>query len=356
MDHNHDGQGGATGDNRKIAYMQLAQLHGGEILRDHLRNLAERVQVPFTNCFPIVVFNPLGWTRDDLVKTHLTLYGPVSPADIGPFKKGLRLLDAAGKSVPFHVAEYSENISRALELVFVARGVPSLGYTTYYLTAAEQPDVFPTAATVQLDDEKDRREPRRSLGTNTVENSFYRLSVDRATGRATLFDKALNRDVCRGMEIAALEERGGNYIGIEPPSGRSIFSLVDSVVVEETNAVRAVVRIHVRIADIPLTQRLTLYHDLKRLDIENTVEWKTPRLLRIHQLFPLTAPDAAIHYGVPFGANAATNILPNAGTHASDEIPLEDWKRSRHVHDWIHAGAADWGLTIASNKSAWAKT
>jgi alpha-mannosidase len=349
MDHNHDGQGGAIGDNRKIGYMQLALLHGGEILRDSLRNLAERVQIPFTNSFPIVVFNPLGWTRDDLVKTHLTLYGPVSPADIAPFKKGMRLLDDAGHPVPFHLAEYSENISRALELVFVARGVPSLGYKTYYLTATETPEVFPPAATVNLDDDKDRREPRRPLGTNTIENSFYRLSVDRTTGRATLWDKALNRDVCRGMEIAALEERGGNYIGIEPPSGRSIFSLVDSVVVEETNAVRAVVRIASRIGDIPITQRLTLYQDLKRLDIENTIEWKTPRFIRVHQLFPLTQPNASIRYGVPFGANASDNIIPNAGTHASDEIPNEDWKRSRHIHDWLHAGAADWGLTIASD-------
>lgn len=349
MDHNHDGQGGAIGDGRKIGYMQLALLHGGEILRDMLRNIAERVQAPIAHSFPVVVFNPLGWSRDDLVKTHLTLYGEVSPGDIGAFKRGMRLLDEAGREVPFYVEQYSENISRALELVFVARGVPSLGYKTYYLVAAERPEELPKTAAVELDDEKDRREPRRPLGNDTLDSALYRLTVDRATGRVTLFDKELKREVCRDMEVVAVEERGGNYIGVEPPSGRTIFCTVDGVTVEENNAVRAVVRITGRIADIPIAQRLTLYRALRRLDVENTVDWRTPRLVRLQQLFPLAQPGAAIRYGVPFGANASDNILPNAGTHASDEIPNESWRRSRHIHDWIHAGTAEWGLTIASD-------
>jgi hypothetical protein len=349
MDHNHNGQGGAIGDNRKIEYMQLAVIHGGEILRDRLRNIAERVQVPIPDSFPIVVFNPLGWDRDDVVRAHVTLYGKVGPADLGAFRKGMRLLDEAGNPVPFHLAEWSENISRAVQLVFAARGVPSLGYKTYYLVAAEKPEVFPPAATVTLDSDHDRREPRRPLGSDVLDNAFYRLAVDRATGRVTLFDKALSRDVCRNMEIVATEERGGNYIGVEPLSGRTIFSVVDRVAVEENNPVRAVVRIDSRIADIPITQRLTLYQGLKQLDVENTVEWKTPRFVRVEQWFPLTQPNVAIHYGIPFGENASDNIMPKTGPHASDEIRFDSWKNARLIHDWIHTGTADWGLTIASD-------
>jgi len=173
--------------------------------------------------------------------------------------------------------------------------------------------------------------------------------VDRATGRVTLFDKALSRDVCRDMEIVATEERGGNYIGIEPPSGRTIWSLVDSVVVEENNPVSAVIRVTSRIADIPITQRLTLYRDAKRLDLENTVEWKTPRFLRVEQLFPLAQSNAAIHYGVPFGASSPENLMPKTGPRAGDEIKPESWRNSRLIHHWLHAGSAEWGLTIAAD-------
>jgi hypothetical protein len=349
MDHNHDGQGGRRGDNRKIEYMQLSILRGGEILRDSLRNIAEHVQAPITNSVAIVVFNPMGWMRDDMVKAHLTVYGDPAPANIGPFRKGVRLLDEQGRSIPFQVEEYSENISRAMELVFVARGVPSLGYKTYYLVAADKPDEFPPAATVTLDDDKDKLEPRRAADADILENSFYRVNVDRATGRVILFDKDLKSDVCRDMEVVANEERGGNYIGIEPLSGRTLLASVDKVAVEENSPVRAVIRIESRIADIRITQRLILPKTLKRLEIENTVEWKTPRFVRVEQLFPLTQANAALHYGIPFGACATDDIMPNTGPRAGDEIKPDSWHNSRIVHDWIHAGTADWGLNIATD-------
>lgn len=345
-DHNQDGQGGTAGDVRKIEHQQMAVVQGGQILRQMLGNIAERVEIPHKDSFALVVFNPLGWSRDDVVQTRLAIYGDPDPGLIAAFRKGMRLLDEAGRSVSFHVEQYRENISRTMDLVFVARGVPSLGYKTYYMVAAT-PDEFPPAAAVTLDDDRDRREPRRPLGVDTLDNAFYRLSVDRATGRARLFDKALQRDVCAEMEVAALEERGGNYIGIEPPTGRTLFSLVEGVTVEENNAVRAVVRLDLRIADIAIAQRLTLYHGLKRLDIENTVDWRSPRFVRIRQMFPLAEPNAAIHYGIPFGANAAENIVPHTGPHFGDEITTESWRQCRFIQGWIHAGTADGGLTVA---------
>jgi len=350
MDHNHDGQGGMTGDDRKRGYMDLARLHGDEILRDMLRNISERVQIPVAKSFPIVVFNPLGWTRTDVVQAHLTLYGDVSPADIADYKKGLRLVDESGISVPFYVQEYSENISRALKLIFVATGVPSLGYKTYYLVASEQPEALTAAASLKLDSDKDRAESRRAFGSDVVENELVRVTVDRATGRVSMFDKALNRDVCSDMEIVAVEERGGNYIGIEPLSGRTIPNSVNSVELEENNPIRTVVKIEGQIADIPIVQRVTVYRGLNRVDIENTIEWRGPRLVRLQQLFPLQDQNAAIHYGVPFGANAFDNIMPKSGPRAGDEIKPDSWRQVRHIHDWVHAGTAEWGITIAASQ------
>lgn len=349
MDHNHDGQGGTIGDDRKIGYSQLAILRGGEILRDSLRNLAERVEIPIPKSFPIVVFNPLGWRRSDLVKAHVTLYGAVAPSDIAEYKKGLRLVDEKGQAAPFHLEQYSENISRALELVFIAQDVPSLGYKTYYLTPAERPEALAKTAEVKLDRDNDVREPRRPLGADVVENEFYRVTVDRATGRVTAFDKALGRDVCRDMEIVAVEERGGNYVSVEPPSGRAIFNSINRVELEENNAVRAVIKLTGQIADIPIIQRLILYRGLKRLDLENTLTWNGPRFVRLQQLFPLPQPGAQIFYGVPFGATAADNLIPGSGPHLQDETKPEAWRQSRQIQEWISAGPSDWGLTIATD-------
>jgi len=348
MDHNHDGQGGKIGDDRKIEYSQLSLIRGGEILRDMLRNIAERVEVPFSSSHPIVVFNPLSWQRDDVVRSHVTLYGPVAPRELDDYRKGMRLVDDKGQSIPFHIEEYSENISRALELVFQARRVPALGYRTYYLVPAERPDTFPASARVTLDDESDRREPRRPMGADVMENDFYRVSVDKPTGRVTIFDKELHRDVVRDAEIVAAEERGGNYIGIEPLSGRNIPMSVDRVVLEESNSVRTALKVSGRIADIPITQRWMLYAGARRVDVENTLGWKTARFVRVQQLFPYPQPGAEIHYGVPFGANAATNVMPGTGPDLPDEIKRDSWLAARHIQDWIFAGTSESGLTIAT--------
>ena len=41
--------------------------------------------------------------------------------------------------------------------------------------------------------------------------------------------------------------------------------------------------------------------------------------------------------------------MPSSGPRARDEITTESWQRSRHIQDWIHAGSAEWGLTLASD-------
>src|SRR5262249_28530724 len=93
---------------------------------------------------------------------------------------------------------------------------------------------------------------------------------------------------------------------------------------------------------------LILYRGLKRLDLENSVEWKGPRYIWLEQLFPLS-PGARIHYGVPFGANAAQNPMPGAGPHARDEIQKEAWEKYRDIQDWISAGTSEWGFTVAAD-------
>jgi alpha-mannosidase len=334
-DHNHDGQGGWEGDERKRSYSELSILRGGEILRDSLRNIAERVKVPIKPSFPLVVFNPMGWKRDDVVNAHVTIYGDVVPGRIADYRKGMRLVDETGKSIPFRVEQYSENMSRALKIVFVAQDVPSLGYKTFYLTPSETADTFPNTATVSLDDVNDSKEPRRPLGFDEVENDYYKVSIDRATGRVTLFDKSLQRNVFQNMEIVGNEERGGNYIGIEPLSGRTFQASVDSIKVEENNDVRTVISIKQTLIDMPVVQRLTLYKALKRLDIENTIEWTQPRLVRMEQLFPYASHSARIQYGVPYGVNAADNLIPGSGPHLRDEITKESWLQSRHIQNWL---------------------
>jgi alpha-mannosidase len=349
MDHNNDGQGGEIGDDRKVGYAQEALLSAGQILRDSLRNIAERVQHPFPASTPIVVFNPLSWRRDDLVKTHATLYGDVEPEAIEDYKKAMRLVDEKGTSIPFQVEQYSEWSSRALELVFIARGVPSLGYKTYYLVPADRPDAFPNACEVKLESDEVVNRTTHAMGSDVVENEYYRVAIDRATGRLEIFDKELSRTVEKNVEIAAAEERGGDDLSVVVPTGRTIVHVINSVELEENGPVRTVMRIAGELAGMRLIQRVALYRGLKKIDLENSLDWTPGRSMNVEQVFPLPRPSGEVRWGIPFGTATAADMMPNAGPQASDEMPRDVWSKWRQVQDWVFAGSKEWGYTVASD-------
>jgi alpha-mannosidase len=349
MDHNNDGQGGEAGDERKLGYAHGVSLRAGQILRDSLRNIAERVQHPFPRSMPVVVFNPLGWTRDDIVKTHVTLFGDIESNDIADYKKGMRLLDEQGKSIPFQVEEFSEWFSRAIDLVFIARGVPSLGYKTYYLVPADKPDVFPYASQTQMESDNDLNRSTHVMGSDVLENEFYRVGVDRATGRVAIWDKEMNRMVANDIEIAASEERGGDDLSIIPPTGRTIVNVINGVELDETGPVQTVMRITGDVGGIPIVQRVTLYQGLKRVDLEDRVDWRPGRSMNIEQVFPLQQPNVEVRNGTPFGSVAAEDMMPNAGPRNGDEVPKDVWRRWRQIQDWVFAGTREWGFTVSAD-------
>jgi len=349
MDHNNFGQGGDVGDVRKLAYAVEVTQRSGEILRNMLRNIAERVRSPFARSTSIVVFNPLNWKRDDVVKTHVSVYGDVGPGEIDDYRKAMRLVDEAGMSVPFQVEQSYGTVSRAFEIVFVARDVSSLGYRTYFLTPAEQVESLPDVCALKLDN-PDPAKPKRIFGTDDLESEYYRVTVDRATGRITIFDKEWGRIAVKDMEIVATEMRGGDSLSKEPKSGRILANTVSRVDVEENNPVRMVVRIDGDLAGVAITQKLFLHRGVKRIDLENTVDWKQNKFMKIEQLFPYDDPQAQIRYGIPFGSAAGSDILPNSGPHAGDEVSRDEWKLWRQIQDWIFAGTAQGGITVAADR------
>jgi alpha-mannosidase len=353
LDHNNDGQGGKIGDERKLGYAQEAALGAGQILRDSLRNIAERVQQPLPRSAPIVVFNPLSWTRDDLVEAHVTLFGEVATNDNEDFEKGMRLIDASGASVPFQVEHYADGSSRSLDLTFIARGVPSVGYKTYYLVPTKNADTYSNACEVKLDTDNDvKRQPDDAMGSDVLENEYYRVSVERATGRIEVFDKDLNQIVSKGIEIAASEERGGDDQNIILPSGRTIINVIDSVELEENSPVRAVLRIDGNVGGTPIAQRLTLYRGIKKIDLDNTIDWKPGRSMNIEQVFPIVQQGAEITNGIPYGTASAADMMTKAGPSRDDEVATNIWKGWRQIQDWAFAGNNDWGFTISADHNS----
>ena len=140
------------------------KLRVNAVLEQSLSQLADKIHVPAT---AFVVFNPLSWTRSDLVETDLDA--------------GDSIVEYPGKTpVPLEVITKHGGYNRVR---FLAREVPSLGYRCYQVLEPQQH--APALA-------GESPEP----ATNVLENAYYRIEVDPPAGAIrSVFDKQINRDI-----------------------------------------------------------------------------------------------------------------------------------------------------------------
>jgi alpha-mannosidase len=112
------------------------------------------------------VFNSLSWQRD-----------AVGEADLFDHAKLKDL--ATGENVPFEVLWAKQGF---LHVRFLAKDLPAVGYKCYAISYHETDPVAPPAPELKHD--------------TVVENSFYRITLDPASGAAaSIFDKELNREI-----------------------------------------------------------------------------------------------------------------------------------------------------------------
>ena len=147
----------------KDSYAIQADSAADHILRSGMANLANSVASGPSN---LVVFNMLNWSRSGLVE-----------ADV---QNGQEIVDrTTGQVVLSDIVRQGRNVSR---MRFLAQDIPAVGYKVYQMRAAEgtKPGEVPTVPS----------------GTTTMENSYYRIDLDSATGSVqNIYDKKLQRSL-----------------------------------------------------------------------------------------------------------------------------------------------------------------
>ena len=133
----------------------------------------------------LMIFNSLSWQRSRLVELDLNHDTIVT--------------EYPGKTpVPFEVLSEGPGYRH---MRFLATDVPAMGFKCYSLQEhkEESEDIAPA-------------KERQAVMTDTIENSFYRLQVDAATGALkSIFDKQLNRE----LVDAASPYRFNQYVYVE---------------------------------------------------------------------------------------------------------------------------------------------
>ncbi len=286
------------------------QIQGG------LAALARRVDTKAIAGKPLLVFNPLSWTRSDFLSVHLD----------GEWKDGARVLDAAGRELP---AEVAADPSGRLALSFVAEAVPGLGWRSYYIQ--------PGRATINP--------AGLSADGRTLENERHRLTVDAATGDiVSLVDKTTARDfVAPGRQLNRLElweDRPENWDAWNIGYTGRMWSLgkADSVAEARRTPVRATILVkksflgytkerYSPTEDFPsssFTQEITLYHNLDRIDIHVTADWWEDHLL-LKAAFPVSVSADTASYEIPFAAIRRSTRKVTLAEKAKFEVPALRW-------------------------------
>jgi len=276
----------------------------------------------------LVVFNDLTWPRTDAVRARITVTEP------GVFD--LHVRNAAGQVLPRQleqVERYGDGGIKQAEILFVAENVPALGYEVYEVGPG--PAEAPPTALAWTGDVRYgiQHEPHQA----TLENEFYRLTLDNWTGAITsLWDKRLEWEVidpARPIGNTLTKEpdqgdlweingscKGGATVPTHRPfpfpqpweadfshrHGGNGLTVPGSVCVQ-----------HRVVSPFGQSQRenvVRLYHRIPRIEFEtrltNQDEW-----VRYRVAFPTTIREGQITHEIPFGA------IPRG----EGEFPAQNW-------------------------------
>ncbi|HEY3418175.1 MAG TPA: glycoside hydrolase family 38 C-terminal domain-containing protein, partial [Armatimonadota bacterium] len=283
-----------------IYSFELSRRIAEEAVQTRLQALIARIDTRGPG-IPLVVVNTLGWTRMDAVIATVGFSDP----DI----RGVTLIGPAGQAVPCQIVDAVRNGDGGLlqaTVSFVAQEIPALGYTCYR--------IVPSGETTPVSAPED---------TSALENEFYRLEVDRATGSITaLIVKDGNWNAVSGpANVVAMETDHGDFWELyrpldgasriamterhlPPPPGAATFSSEQR---EAPGAVKSGPVLTEFTVSHPLGERgrfqtaIRLYAGLRRIDIRTKILSQNS-FVRYRALFPSTISGGTNMQEIPFGA------------------------------------------------------
>jgi len=312
----------------KESLISRAHFISREVIRAALGEIARAIhhQNPGR---PIVVFNPLSWEREEVVSVPL--------ADT--HGQGFTITDSSGKPVRCQT-------SLPGRVLHFKAMVPASGYNTYYL--AEQP---------ALTRGESGLEPGRATSTSgqvadgplQIENEFYRLEIDQATGFVKcILDKELDRELLSDCGPMMLEiglqhpDQPAALRDEEAPHFERADSSVEDVAAEMGPVMeRAVIRGRTVTGDgvIRWSRTLSLYAGIKKIAIESSFDWDEGTSALILEAFPFRVQQPRFTYEVPYG------VMPS-GNELSDLTPVQKWVA-------LYDAASGTGVAVASDWMRW---
>ncbi len=242
---------------------------------------------------PFVVFNPHAWPIHAPVEVE---FGRVRPEDV--------LLGSSSQTVQSQAVQPLASVSGPRERLAFIADLPPFGYETYRLVPGEDVETPPPMAA-------DRK---------SMENRFFRMEIDPATGWITsLYDKRLQFEWIRrpAARPFVLEDRSDTWShGVTRYDTVEGEFTAESVRLVEHGPVKSVIRVDSVYRSSRVTQDFAMYADLDYIEVEVKVDWHE-RFTLLKLDFPINVYFSTATFEIPYG------VIERAAN--GNEVPAHNW-------------------------------
>jgi alpha-mannosidase len=285
-----------------------------EITAASLVNVQEQINTEARHASgtPVVVWNPLGWTRTGDITVTLQSPSPLIKSYV--WSSG----DKVGETQPVHVV--SNNAQTGVMTVSMPGvSVPGLGYTVLHLFPAGNPPAG---------------EKLGAADKFTLENDKVRVSIDPQSGCVThLVEKKTGFDVLAsgscGNQLQFFKDTPKQYDAwnVDPgtlDAAPQTIEKADSVeAVSDANGYPAI-RITRHLQNSRFVQTISIPAGAEMVDVENDIDWHEAHVL-LKAAFPLAASGPFATYEIPYGSIDRPTTRNNSWEKAQFEVPAMRW-------------------------------
>ncbi len=272
----------------------IAMNQFAEVLTSATESIASGMNTE-TKGTPVVVYNPLNISREDVVEASITYPSGMPNA--------VRVFGPDGKEVP---AQLSNG-----KVLFLAK-TPSIGYAVYDVQPA---DSSPAVSTLKVTE-------------SSLENARYRVTLDRNGDVSSIFDKTLNRDMLSAPARLAIKTDkpeqwpawNMDFSDQQKPP-RAYVGGPAKIRVVENGPVRVAVEVERETEGSRFVQTINLSAGDAggRIEFGNVIDWNT-REANLKATFPLAASNPLATYNWDVGTiQRATN------DEKKFEVPSHQW-------------------------------
>ncbi len=285
QDHNVGGMHGQINDRIRLNKARDALDIASSLIEEAIYSIASHIGYKKEG-IPVVVFNPLSWEREDIVKAEVIF----RRKDIG----AISIKDLNGEEVLSQIIKKEMTFSSIkLEFIFLAK-VPALGYRTYYIYAGEKEELKPTL---------------RMLRKEASENKFFKVVFSSHGIKSIKYERKepVLRNKYNFGQVIALEDVADDLREVFTGNKWQATYDLSTLEIVENGPLRARLRWEGRILSSRIIHEVTLYSQIARLDLSTTLDWEGKKSTQVRLAYPLDIPRAKITYEIPYGSIICSN-------------------------------------------------